>query len=84
MKGTMATMDRRRLGILMLVGVLAVAGIVAWHVRSLIQSGQPVFWLAELWAPTGLLSIGLVSGLDLLMPHAKPAAPTRARRGSRR
>ena len=70
----MAGMKRRRLGILVLVGVLAMAGIVGWHIWTLLQSGQAVFWLQELWAPTGLLSIGLVSGLDFLMPPPPPPA----------
>ena len=61
----------------MIVGVLAVAGISAWHLYQLHQSGQAVFWLAELWAPSAVLSIGLVSGLDYLMPAAPPSSGPR-------
>ena len=81
----MAAMKRTRLGLATLLGVLAVAAIFGWHLWGLWHSGQPVFWLAELWAPVGVLSIGLVSGLDFLLPHPAPppAAPPRRRKGRR-
>ena len=66
-------MNRKQRGVLLVLGLLAVAAISAWHILSLLHSGQPVFWLAELWAPVGVLSIGVVSCLEYLMPP--PAAP---------
>ncbi|HXC64101.1 MAG TPA: hypothetical protein VNZ67_07065 [bacterium] len=53
---------------LLVLGLLAVASISVWHLLALQRSGQPVFWLAELWAPVGVLSIGLVSCLEYLLP----------------
>jgi hypothetical protein len=71
-------MTRKRRGLLLVLGLLAVAAISAWHIQSLLQSGQPVFWLAELWAPVGVLSIGVVSCLEYLLPG--PAAAPKAQK----
>jgi hypothetical protein len=65
-------MNRKQRGLLLVLGLLAVAAIFAWHLHGLLQSGQPVFWLAELWAPVGVLSIGVVSCLEYLIP-AQPS-----------
>jgi hypothetical protein len=78
----MAAMKRRQMGFLVLGGVLVMAGIVGWHIHGLLLSGQPVFWLQELWAPSGLLSVGLVSGLDFLMPP--PPGPSQAPKNPRK
>jgi len=69
-------MTRKQRGWLLALGLLAVAAIFSWRLVVLARSGQPVFWLAELWAPVGVLSIGLVSCLEYLMP------PSTALRGS--
>jgi hypothetical protein len=66
-------MNRKQRGLLFVLGLLAIAAIFAWHIHGLLQSGQPVFWLAELWAPVGVLSIGVVSCLEYLLPG--PGAP---------
>jgi hypothetical protein len=80
-------MSRKQRGMLLILGLLAVASISAWHLVALQRSGQPVFWLAELWAPVGVLSIGLVSCLEYLLPPrntpsvaAKPRVARRSRR----
>ena len=71
-------MSRKQRGTLLVLGLLAVASISVWHLVALQRSGQPVFWLAELWAPVGVLSIGLVSCLEYLLPGpAAPAKPTK-------
>ena len=68
-------MNRKQRGLLLVLGLVAVAAISAWHMHGLLQSGQPVFWLAELWAPVGVLSIGVVSCLEYLLPS--PPAPVK-------
>jgi hypothetical protein len=81
-------MTRKQRGLLLVLGLLAVAAISAWHIQSLMQSGQPVFWLAELWAPVGVLSIGVVSCLEYLLPGpggpAKPSQKSGAKRSRSR
>jgi hypothetical protein len=77
-------MTRKQRGLLLVLGLLAVAAISVWHIQSLMQSGQPVFWLAELWAPVGVLSIGVVSCLEYLLPGPGGPVKTSQKPGAKR
>lgn len=61
-------MSRKSRAFLILLALLAVAGAFGWRIAHLLRGGQPVFWLAELWTPCAVLSIGLVSFLEYLLP----------------
>jgi hypothetical protein len=63
--------------------LLAVALGLGLHLRAKLAGPEPVFWLAELWAPTAFLSYGFLSFLELLKAgRQRPQAPAtkRARR----
>ena len=70
-------MNRRMRGVLVALALLVVAAVTALKIQGMLQRGEPVFWLAELWAPAAVLSIGLVTCIEFLMPpaHAVSAAP---------
>jgi len=68
------------------LGLLLVVGISAFKIKGMLDRGEPVFWLAELWAPTALVSIGLVTCIEFLLPPspggsgAAKAAPKKRKR----
>ena len=62
---------KRRVWIPMVMVIIVAA--VTYRVFDLVNRGKEVNWLAELWAPFALLSIGLVSFTELLLQPAKPA-----------
>lgn len=61
-------------------GLVAIAALTALKVHNMLQRGEPVFWLAELWAPAAFLSIGLVTCLEFLMGPDSPPPKARRRR----
>jgi hypothetical protein len=66
-------MSRRTRGIGVAVILVVIAFFTYLRIHGMLQRGEPVVWLAELWAPAAVLSIGLVSCLEFLLPQA-PAA----------
>ena len=67
--------SRRKIGVLLALGLLAIAAISAYKIQAMLQRGETVFWLAELWAPADFLSIGLVTCIEFMVGPAAPAAP---------
>lgn len=61
-------MSRKQKALLLGLALLVVAGITARRLGGMLERGEPVFWLAELWAPTAFLSLGLVTCLEFLLP----------------
>jgi hypothetical protein len=68
----MALSRPKKAGLLAL-GLVAIVVISAFKIKGMLERGEPVFWLAELWAPTAFVSIGLVMCIEFLMPHEAPA-----------
>jgi len=63
-------MSRRIRGLLVALVLLGVAAFTVIKIQGMLQRGEPVFWLAELWAPAAVLSIGLVTCIEFLLPQA--------------
>lgn len=81
-------LSRHQKGTLLAVVLLIAAVATALKVHSLLQSGEPVLWLAELWAPTAFLSYGLLTCLEFfLLPERvaiqSPSVNVRTRRQRR-
>jgi hypothetical protein len=77
--------QRKALAVAVVLGLVGV--LFGLRIHGLLERGEAVFWLAELWAPAAFLSIGLVTGLELLLTKAPPAATKKApsrRRPARR
>lgn len=81
-------LSRRQKGVLLAIALLIVAAVTALKVHNMLQSGEPVVWLAELWAPAAFMSIGLVTCLEYFMlperavaKSAPDKAPARRKRG---
>ena len=55
--------------------MVIIVAAVGYRVFDLANRGKEVNWLAELWAPFALLSIGLVSFTELLLQPARPKGP---------
>jgi hypothetical protein len=75
-------MSRRRKALYLFLGLAVVLGLLAAHMVAELRRGEDIFWLAELWLPAAVLSVGLVTGIEFLMPaaghghaHAAAAAP---------
>jgi hypothetical protein len=71
---------------LVALGLVAIVVISALKIKGMLDRGEPVFWLAELWAPTAFVSIGLVTCIEFLLPPAShaPASTAKAPRKKRR
>jgi hypothetical protein len=61
-------MSRRRKAIYLFLGLALVLALLAAKMIAQVRRGEDLFWLAELWAPAAVLSIGLVTGIEFLMP----------------
>ncbi len=54
-------------------GATALFALYLWlRTRHLQATGQPIHWLAELWAPTAFLSIVIVTFVEKLVGPIKP------------
>ena len=71
-------MTRRTKGLLAALGLAATAAAFAYKIHGQWERGDHIFWLAELWPPAAVLSIGLVTCLEFLMPVAAKTAPETA------
>lgn len=71
-------LSRPKKALLVALGLLAIVVISALKIKGMLDRGEPVFWLAELWAPTAFVSIGLVTCIEFLLPPAAPAAVAKA------
>jgi hypothetical protein len=78
-------MSRRRKALYLFLGLSLVLGLLAAHMVAEVRRGEEIFWLAELWLPAAILSVGLVTGIEFLMPpthrealapHPAPSLPT--------
>jgi hypothetical protein len=73
-------LSRRRKALYLFLGIALVLALLAAHMVAELRRGEDIFWLAELWAPAAVLSIGLVTGIEFLMPakahsgHGEPVA----------
>jgi hypothetical protein len=68
-------MSRRTKGLLALLGLAATAAAFGYHIQGQLARGEHIFWLAELWPPAAVLSIGLVTCLEFLVPADHAAGP---------
>lgn len=77
--------SRRRKILLLVLGLLLIAVVSFLKIRGMLQRGEPVFWVAELWAPAAFLSLGLVTCLEFLVQADPPRVDAPGiRKGSRR
>jgi hypothetical protein len=77
-------MDRKTKALLVAACLAVVAALFAYKFQAELARGEHIFWLAELWPPAAVLSIGLVTCLEFLVAPASGApAPKSARRRSR-
>ena len=60
-------MSRRRKALYLFLGLGLVLALLAAKMVAQVQRGEDLFWLAELWAPAAVLSIGLVTGIEFLI-----------------
>jgi hypothetical protein len=65
-------MSRRRKALYLFLGLAVVLALLGAKMIAQVRRGEELFWLAELWAPAACLSIGLVTGIEFLMPPANP------------
>jgi len=67
-------MTRPRKALYLFLGLAVVLALLAAKMIMQVRRGEELFWVAELWAPAAVLSIGVVTGLEFLMtpPAAKP------------
>lgn len=72
-------MNRRARGLLMAAILVAIAAFTYLRIHGMLQRGEPVFWLAELWAPSAVLIIGLVTCIEFFLPQAPAAQPAPAK-----
>jgi hypothetical protein len=77
------TLSRPKKALIVALALLAIVVISALKIKGMLDRGEPVFWLAELWAPTAFVSIGLVTCIEFLMPSAAPAGTPKARKKKR-
>jgi len=61
-------MSRRRKALYLFLGLGLVLVLLALKMAAQVRRGEELFWLAELWAPAAVLSIGLVTGIEFLIP----------------
>jgi hypothetical protein len=72
-------MTRRRKALTLFLGLAALLLLFAVKMVVEVRRGEDIFWLAELWAPAAVLSIGLVTGIEFLMvPSHQAASPAQA------
>jgi len=62
-------MSRAAKGGLVALALALVAALTAWKIHGMLQRGENVFWLAELWAPAAFISIGLVTCIEFFLPQ---------------
>jgi hypothetical protein len=81
-------MSRTLKALLVAAGLVLVAAVFGTKIYLELKRGEQVFWLAELWPPAAVLSIGLVTCIEFLLPPKAPAvaltapvAPISRRRG---
>jgi hypothetical protein len=67
-------MSRRRKAFYLFLGLAVVLALLAAKMIVQVRRGEELFWLAELWAPAAVFSLGLVTGIEFLMPPA-PSMP---------
>lgn len=77
-------MSRRMRGLLVGLVLLVVVALTAFKIQGMLRRGEPVFWLAELWAPAAFLSIGVVTCIEYFLPPSRPAQGTAGTSGQAR
>lgn len=65
-------MSRRRKALYLFLGLAVVLGLLAASTIAKVRRGEDLLWIAELWAPAAVLSIGIVTGIEFLIGHPKP------------
>lgn len=76
-------LSRPKKALLVAAGLVAIVVISALKIKGMLDRGEPVFWLAELWAPTAFVSIGLVTCIEFLLPAAPAPGPKSPRKKRR-
>ena len=64
------------------LGLVVVAAVFGFKIHAELVRGEQIVWLAVLWPPAAVLSIGLVTCLEFLVPQdpaSKPPAKGRAK-----
>jgi hypothetical protein len=70
-------MDRKKKALIIAVALAVVAGLFGYKFYAELARGEHIFWLAELWPPAAVLSIGVVTCLEFLVgPSAATPAPS--------
>lgn len=62
-------MSRKMRGGLVALVLAAVAVVTGLRIQGMLERGEPVFWLEQLWAPAAVLSIGLVTCIEYFLPQ---------------
>lgn len=72
-------MSRRRKALFFFFGLSLVLGLIAASIAAKVRRGEDLLWIAELWLPAAVFSIGMVVGVEYLIGPVKaretPAAP---------
>ena len=66
-------MSRRRKALFFFLGLSLVLGLIAASIVAKVRRGEDLLWIAELWMPAAVLSIGVVVGIEYLIGPTKPA-----------
>jgi hypothetical protein len=77
-------MTRKQKALLTAVALVGITVISALKIKGMLDRGEPVFWLSELWAPAAFLSIGLVTCLEFLVGPENAPAKAKSRRSGKR
>jgi hypothetical protein len=71
-------MTRQRKLIILVACLALLVGLFALKITLQLRRGEEVFWLAELWAPSAVLSVGLVTCIEFMMNPGPGKAPAKA------
>lgn len=71
-------MSRRRKAVLLFLGLALFVGLTIASMVAKVRRGEDLLWISELWLPAAVLSIGVVTGIEFLMPPPKTTVPTPA------
>ncbi len=71
-------MSRRRKALYLFLGLGVVMALWAAKMIAEVRRGEEIFWLAELWAPAAVLSIGMVTGIEFLLGSSHSAGSSQA------